>query len=43
MVSVDTVKFTENNPNGVGIQVNEWSDTGEPPLRDTQFSIAVFC
>jgi len=43
MVSADTAKFTEGNPNGVSIQVNEWADTGEPPLRDTQFSIAVFC
>ena len=43
MTSVDTVKFTESNPNGVGIQFNEWADTGEPPLRDSQFSIAVFC
>jgi hypothetical protein len=43
MVSVDTTAFTANNPNGVGVQFNEWADTGEPPLRDTQFSIAVFC
>ena len=43
MISADTTKFTEGKPNGVGIQVNEWADTGEPPLRDTQFSIAVFC
>jgi len=43
MVSVDTAKFTESNPNGVSVQFNEWVDTGEPPLRDTQFSIAVFC
>lgn len=43
MVSADTTALTEANPNGVGIQVNEWADTGEPPLRDTQFSIAVFC
>ncbi len=43
MVSADTTKFTEGKPNGVGVQVNEWVDTGEPPLRDTQFSIAVFC
>ena len=43
MVSADTAKFTEGKPNGVSIQVNEWVDTGEPPLRDTKFSIAVFC
>lgn len=43
MVSADTTAFTESNPNGVGVQVNEWTDTGEPPLRDTKFSIAVFC
>jgi collagen triple helix repeat protein len=43
MVSADTVALDEGKPNGVGIQFNEWVDTGEPPLRDTQFSIAVFC
>jgi hypothetical protein len=43
MISADTTAFTEGKPNGVGVQVNEWVDTGEPPLRDTKFYIAVFC
>ena len=43
MVSADSVPPVEGKPNSVDVQVNEWVDTGEPPLRDTQFSIAVFC
>jgi hypothetical protein len=42
MVSAVTTAFTGKNPKGVAVQFNEWGDT-EPPLRDTQFSIAVFC
>lgn len=43
MVSADAVPPVEGKPNSVDVQFNEWADTGEPPLRDTQFSIAVFC
>ena len=43
MVSVDTAKVTESNPNGVGIQFIEGAERANRRLRDTQFSIAVFC
>jgi hypothetical protein len=43
MVSADAVPPIEGKPNTVNVQFNEWVDPGEPPLRSTQFSIAVFC
>jgi hypothetical protein len=43
MASASTAAFTLGKPNGVTVQVNEFAESGPPPLRNTQFSIAVFC
>lgn len=45
MASAEAVPPIEGKPNTVSVQFNEWADSEPPgpPLRDTQFSIAVFC
>ncbi len=43
MIAADSTVSTESKPNGVGVQINEWVETGQPPLKDSKFYIAVFC
>jgi hypothetical protein len=41
--AAESTASTESNPNGVSVQLNRLEGTGEPPLVDSRFSIAVFC